>query len=74
MSWTGRKADAPFLGIRSGKAGAGEFFQELDAAHAISTFEPQRFLAAEENVFIWGRYTWTMRKSGVSVLLRAGGS
>jgi uncharacterized protein len=62
----GRREDAPFLGIRNGKAGAGEFFHDLLEAHEIHTFEPLRFLAAEDKVFIWGRYRWTMRKSGVS--------
>jgi ketosteroid isomerase-like protein len=62
----GRKQDAPFFGMHHGKAGAAEFFKQLDAAHAISMFEPQRYLAAEEKVFVWGHYTWTMRKSGVS--------
>jgi uncharacterized protein len=62
----GRKQDAPFFGIHGGKGGAAEFFKLLDEAHAISKFEPQRFMATEEKVFIWGRYTWTMRKSGVS--------
>lgn len=62
----GRKQDAPFFGMHSGKAGFAEFFKLLDEAHAISKFEPQRFLAAEEKVFIWGHYAWTMRKSGVS--------
>jgi ketosteroid isomerase-like protein len=62
----GRKQDAPFFGIHSGKDGAAEFFKLLDEAHAISKFEPQRFLAAAEKVFVWGRYTWTMRRSGVS--------
>ena len=62
----GRKQDAPFFGIHNGKAGAAEFFKLLDEAHAITKFEPRRFLAAEEKVFVWGRYTWTMRKSGVS--------
>jgi len=66
MGIVGRKQDAPFFGIHSGKAGAAEFFKQLDEAHAISKFEPQRFLAADEKVFVWGRYTWTMRKSGVS--------
>jgi ketosteroid isomerase-like protein len=62
----GRKQDAPFFGMHAARAGVMEFFKELDQAHAISMFEPQRFLAAEEKVFIWGHYTWTMRKSGVS--------
>jgi ketosteroid isomerase-like protein len=62
----GRKEDAPFLGIHSGKAGAAEFFRLLNEAHEIHTFEPMRFMAAEDKVFIWGHYHWTMRKSGVS--------
>ena len=62
----GRRQDAPFFGMHSGRNGAMEFFKELDQAHAISMFEPMRFLAAEDKVFVWGRYTWTMRGSGVS--------
>jgi uncharacterized protein len=62
----GRKEDAPFLGMNEGPGGVGEFFQQLGAAHEIHTFEPYRFLGAEEKVFVWGRYRWTMRKSGVS--------
>ena len=62
----GRKQDAPFLGLRSGKEGAAEFFQGLQEAHEIHTFEPRRFVAAEDMVFVWGHYHWTMRKSGVS--------
>ena len=62
----GRKEEAPFLGMHSGKTGVGEFFRQLGEAHEIHTFEPQRFLAAEDKVFIWGHYRWTMRKSGVS--------
>lgn len=62
----GRSEDAPFLGPHRGKAGAAEFFRQLDEAQAISAFEPLRFLAAEDMVFVWGRYSWTMRKSGVS--------
>jgi ketosteroid isomerase-like protein len=62
----GRQQDAPFFGIHSGQGGAAEFFRLLDEAHAISLFEPLRYLAAEDKVFVWGRYTWTMRKSGVA--------
>jgi ketosteroid isomerase-like protein len=62
----GRKQDAPFLGQHAGKEGAAEFFRQLLEAHEIHLFEPKRFLAAEEMVFIWGHYHWTMRKSGVS--------
>lgn len=62
----GRRQDAPFLGIFEGKAGGAEFFKQLAEAQEFHTFEPLRFLAAEDKVFIWGRYRWTMRKSGVS--------
>ncbi len=62
----GRKEDAPFLGMHHGKAGAAEFFRQLGEAQEIHSFEPLRFLAAEEKVFIWGHYGWTMRGSGVS--------
>jgi ketosteroid isomerase-like protein len=61
----GRQQDAPFFGMFSGK-NIPEFYKQLDAAHAISMLEPLRFLAAEEKVFVWGHYSWTMRKSGVS--------
>ena len=66
MGIVGRKEDAPFLGIRNGKDGAASFFEGLVEAHEIHSFEPLRFLTAEDMVFIWGRYEWTMRKSGVS--------
>jgi ketosteroid isomerase-like protein len=66
MGIVGREEDAPFLGIRNGKHGAAAFFEQLLEAHEIHSFEPLRFLAAEDMVFIWGRYHWTMRKSGVS--------
>jgi len=62
----GRRKDAPFLGIFSGPGGAAEFFQQLLQAHEIHSFEPMRFLAAENEVFVWGHYRWTMRQSGAS--------
>jgi len=61
----GRQQDAPFFGMHTG-SGIQDFFQLLDEAHAISMFEPLRFLQAEDKVFVWGHYTWTMRRSGVS--------
>lgn len=62
----GRKEDAPFLGIRQNKDGAADFFRGLHEAHEIHLFEPQRHVAVEDLVFVWGHYHWTMRKSGVS--------
>ena len=63
----GRRKDAPFLGIfDEGKPGAAEFFKQLAAAQEFHTFGLLRFLAAEDKVFVWGRYRWTMRKSGAT--------
>jgi len=56
----------PKTPIFDGTAGGAEFFTQLAEAQEFHTFEPLRFLAAEDKVFIWGRYRWTMRKSGVS--------
>lgn len=62
----GRKEDAPFLGLNRGYDGVKEFFTQLGAAQEIHMFEPKRFLAAEDKVFVWGHYKWTMRKTGVT--------
>jgi ketosteroid isomerase-like protein len=61
----GRREDAPFLGIFEGKTGGAQFFEQLGAAQEFHSFEPLRYLAAEDKVFVWGRYRWTMRQSGV---------
>jgi hypothetical protein len=68
VSWglAGREQDIPMLGIRHGKAGAGEFFRVLDEVQQITAFEPQSFLAAEDKVFAWGRTEWIMRRNGVA--------
>ena len=51
--------------MQSGKAGVGEFFRLLGEAHEIHMLEPLRMVAAEDKVFVWGHYRWTMRRSGV---------
>lgn len=66
MGIVGREQDAPFLGVRNGKAGVQDFFRLLGEAHEIHVFEPKRFVGGEDKVFVWGHYRWTMRKSGVS--------
>lgn len=62
----GRKEDAPFLGLHHGHDGVLEFFEQLGEAQEFHTFEQLRYLAAEEKVFVYGRYRWTMRKSGIT--------
>jgi uncharacterized protein len=66
MGIVGRPEDLELFGIRAGKAGAQEFFRLLNETHEIHTFVPDRFLGAEDKVFVWGHYSWTMRRSGVS--------
>lgn len=61
----GRREDAPFFGMFAGENIPG-FFAALDAAHAITMFEPQQMYAAGDKVFVYGHYTWTMRRSGVT--------
>ena len=67
VTWgiVGHAEDIPFASVRNGKAGAGEFFRLLNETNEITNFEPQKFVAVEDMVLIWGRYDWTMRKSGV---------
>ena len=62
----GRPEDVPMAGIRSGKAGAIEFFRILAETQDITSFEPQRFVGGENMVFAFGRIKWIMRRNGVA--------
>ena len=68
VTWgmVGREQDVPMAGIRAGKAGAGEFFRLLKETQQITRFEPQKFSAAEDMVFVSGRAAWIMCRSGES--------
>ena len=46
----GRSVDAPFFGIHSGKAGAAEFFKQLDAARAADGPESSRAKGLEKRL------------------------
>ncbi len=61
-----RQEDAPFLGIRQNKEGAADFFRGLHEAHEIHLFEPQRYVAAEDKVFVWARSAGT--EAGIAAL------
>ena len=62
----GRSKDVPMAGIRDGKAGAAEFFRLLKETQELKSFEPQKFAAADDMVFVAGHTAWTMHRSGVS--------
>jgi len=61
----GRPTDMPFLRRFHGPAGVQEFFTVLAEVHDITSFEPQEFYADADKVFVIGRYSWTMKPSGV---------
>lgn len=62
----GRPEDVPMAGVRHGKAGAADFFRIMSETVDMTSFEPQTFLAAEDKVFVWGHWSWTMRSTGIS--------
>lgn len=68
VTWgmVGRPQDLPWAGIRKGAAGVGEFFRLLNETKEMRNFEPRKFVAGENMVFVWGGYDWTMRDSGAT--------
>jgi len=68
VSWgmEGRPEDVPMAGIRSGKPGAGEFFRLLAETQDVTSFEPQRFVAGDDMVFVFGHIRWIMRRNGLA--------
>lgn len=60
----GRVEDLGMYGIRHGKAGVTSFFSDLAATQHTDEFEPQKFLAVEDKVLVWGRIAWTMCSNG----------
>ena len=68
VSWgmVGDPKDVPMAGIRTGKAGVGEFFRILHEVQQLDKFEPQKFLAGGDTVAVIGHTNWTMNRSGVS--------
>jgi ketosteroid isomerase-like protein len=69
VTWevTGRPEDYPILGRRKGPAAVQEFFRLIGELQEASEFSPREFHAAGEKVFVLGRYTWKIRKTGRSV-------
>jgi ketosteroid isomerase-like protein len=63
----GRPSDFPMIGAWTGPEGVRDFFRKLDEIEQAGTFEPREFHAAGEMVFVIGRYSWTVRKTGKAV-------
>jgi uncharacterized protein len=68
VSWgmIGDPKEVPMAGIRTGKAGVGEFFRILHEVQQLEKFEPLKFLAADDTVAVIGHTNWTMNRNGVS--------
>jgi ketosteroid isomerase-like protein len=60
----GRRKDYPLLGNWKGKVAVEEFFRRVAEHEEATEFSPREFFAAEDRVFVLGRYSWTIRKTG----------
>jgi ketosteroid isomerase-like protein len=65
--FNGRRKDYPLLGLWNGQAGVREFFKQVAALQEAKAFTPKDFHAAGDLVFVFGHYTWTIRKTGKPV-------
>jgi steroid delta-isomerase-like uncharacterized protein len=63
----GRPSDFPTLGPRKGIEAVEQFFRLVDENEAFSEFSPREFYAADDKVFVLGRYSLTVKKSGAAV-------
>jgi ketosteroid isomerase-like protein len=63
----GRPSDFPTFGPRKGIEAVEEFFRLVDENEAFSEFAPREFYAADDKVFVLGRYSLIARKSGAPI-------
>jgi hypothetical protein len=57
----------PTLGRWKGPGGAQEFFRLVADNLEVADFSPRDFAAADDKVFVLGRYDWKVRKTGKPV-------
>ncbi len=63
----GRHEDYPLFGVFHGRAGVQEFFATIGQHQDLVEFAPKEFYAAADKVFVLGRDSWTVRKTGKRV-------
>jgi uncharacterized protein len=63
----GRRKDYPLLGDWKGSGEVQKFFKGIAQNQEAVEFTPQEFFAAEDRVFVLGRYSWNIRKTGRAV-------
>lgn len=68
VTWglVGSPDDIPMAGIRSGRAGVGEFFRSLKETQQLTAFRPMTFADSGDTVFVLGNAEWIMNRNGVS--------
>ena len=64
----GRKKDAPFFGIHTGKADAAEFFKLLDEAHALPLVFERRVIEVHPPAFLALVFIRRGRRQGFEVV------
>jgi len=69
VNWTsgGRKEDYPPFGARKGIAAVRDFFRSVGEVQDFSEFSPREFYADRDKVFVLGRYTMTVKKTGQQI-------
>jgi ketosteroid isomerase-like protein len=60
----GQRKDYPLFGEWKGAGEVQKFFQGIAENQETVEFTPQEFFAAEDRVFVFGRYSWKIRKTG----------
>jgi uncharacterized protein len=60
----GNEKHFPTIGRWQGRVGVKEFFRLVTETEDMIEFSPQEFCAADNSVFVLGRYRWKVRKTG----------
>ncbi len=57
-------ASLPTAGTWQGQAGIAQFFAKVNESLEAQSFEPQEFIAQDNQVVVLGHYTWTAKPTG----------
>jgi uncharacterized protein len=56
--------NVPFAGKRRGREQVGQFFVSLGKEQEVVQFDPQEFVADDEQVVVLGHYAWRVKSTG----------
>lgn len=57
-------SSVPTAGTFRGRAGLAQFFAKVDEAMEAQSFEPQEYIAQDDQVVVLGQYTWRAKPTG----------